>query len=74
MKAYVLILSFTLAGCGSVVQATSPRNTIIQTHNMVEATRLAEQECGKYGRHARYSTRVNTGGLHGYDFVFDCVE
>lgn len=61
--------ALVLTACGSTVLATNPRSVTVESVNVRGAQPVAQAECQKYGRHARY--RAKTSGMT-YDY--DCVE
>lgn len=72
MKLTVLIaLCLALAACGGLqtkVTSTSPRTVVVQSFKgMQDAQNLANVECAKYGRYARWTA----GDL---EYIFDCVN
>ncbi len=72
MKLIALIsICLALVACGGLktkVTSTSPRTVVIQSFNgMQEAQNMANVECAKYGRMARWTA----GEL---DYIFDCVN
>lgn len=68
--AAIALLCAMLAACGttSKVTSTSARTVSVQSFKgMQDAQNLADKECGKYGRFARW----NSGDI---DYIFDCVQ
>lgn len=66
-----IAISLTLTACGGLptkVTSTSPRTVVVQSFKGMQAAQtMANEECGKYGRLARWiSGDVN--------YVFDCVN
>ena len=56
---YLLLILFTLLlnGCGAKVIAATDKQVMIEnasSYNMDTCLELAEQECQKYDKHARY--------------------
>ena len=70
MKLAMVIAAVLLVGCGAPVKllSTSPRTVAVQSFKgMQPAQDLADLECKKYGRLARWVS----GDL---EYVFDCVQ
>lgn len=72
MKKAVLAMMATLvlAGCGATtkVMSSSPRTVSVQSfRGLAEAQKLADAECAKYGRLARWVS----GDIN---YIFDCVQ
>jgi hypothetical protein len=61
--------ALALSGCGASVLASNPRSVTVESVNVRSAQPLADAECKKHGRYARY--RAQTSGMT-YDY--DCVE
>lgn len=75
MKLTVTIfLLLGLVACGSVVTkvtSSSPRTVAVQSVNgLQDAQNLANVECAKYSRFARWKSNGDTW----LDHIFDCVE
>ena len=71
MRNTALFLCATvLAGCASI-ESSTPRSVVIHGGSAMggKAMRLAEEECQKYGRHARYADKPSPN-----EFAYDCVE
>ena len=56
-----------LSGCAASVKASSPRSAVIHAGGLAKAQTLADSECAKHDRFAKF--------VQGADFVFhfDCV-
>ncbi|WP_294767264.1 hypothetical protein [uncultured Rhodoferax sp.] len=68
--AAIALICTLLAACGatSKVTSTSPRTVSVQSFKgMQDAQNLADKECAKYNRFARW----NSGDI---DYIFDCVQ
>ena len=76
MKQIALIaLALALAGCANSPEVvdSGPNNVLINVadsdEGMAGAKRLADQECGKYGRYAKFMKRVSRTTLS-----FACIR
>ena len=61
-----------LVGCAQTptkVISSTPRTVIVDSLFIERATPVAEKECLKYGRHARFTAATMTS-----EFIFDCIE
>lgn len=70
-----IIICVALSGCAATVVSSTPRSIVIAAgtgNDSAEAQKLAQQECQKYGRHARMTSRPMPYGSN--EFTFDCVE
>lgn len=68
MNKIILALSVALlSGCAASVKASSPRSAVIHAGGIASAQKLADSECAKHQRFAKF--------VQGGDFVFhfDCV-
>jgi hypothetical protein len=68
-KTITIICALLLAGCGAPVKlmSSSPRTVQVQSFKgMAPAQAMADAECGKHGRMARWVS----GDIN---YVFDCV-
>lgn len=72
MRLAILSLALALGGCAASVLTATPRSVVVlaPTGGVVAGAPLAEQECMKQGRHARY---IGTDRAPSH-LVFDCVE
>ena len=66
-KILAVLLLALVAGCGATVKASSSRSAVIHAGGIASAQVLADTECAKHSRFARF--------VQGGDFVFhfDCV-
>lgn len=69
MKTLILALAALLAGCGSTVKASSPRSAVVHAGGVAGAQKLADTECAKHGRYARFVQERPE-----FVFTFDCVQ
>lgn len=69
MKLLALLLTATLAGCAGSVVASSPRSVVVHLGNVTKAQALADAECAKHNRLARFAQERPD-----LTFSFDCVE
>jgi hypothetical protein len=69
MKSLVLLLTLAVAGCGATVKASSPRSVVIHAGGVASAQTLANTECAKHGRFARFVQERPE-----FVYTFDCVE
>lgn len=78
MKTLPLILVALLAGCAAQpprVAASNERSVIVKYDPLVmdastsDLLPVAEEQCKKNGRHARYNSRSSYN-----EWVFDCVD
>lgn len=73
MKRLLLLAALLgLVGCSQIpskVISSTPRTVIVDSLFIERATPVAEKECLKYGRHARFTTATKTS-----EFVFDCIQ
>jgi hypothetical protein len=69
MKILTLLLFVLLAGCAGKVSSSTGRSTHVVAPTPKQAMSLAEQECSKNGRHARFGAKVEQ-----FEYMFDCVE
>jgi len=68
-----ILIAALVSGCAVIkpkVLASTPRSVHIHAGKMSEAMPLAQTECQRHGRHARWSRGSDIDG----DFVFDCVN
>ncbi len=76
MKLAVLLLAFSLSACAGlkVAQVTSSNARTVTVEVLAgdtkDALKLADAECGKYGRVARMAGKLPESG----DLLFDCVN
>jgi uncharacterized protein YceK len=68
MKLLTIVISVVLAGCAAV-KTSSPR-TVVVTGTLASATPVAQQECAKHNRNARFAGY----GLTKLEVIFDCLE
>lgn len=71
MRLAILALCVSLSGCAAKIIAATPRSVTIEAMDIAAATPLAQAECQKHARHARYAGQTEVDFLNGY--VFDCV-
>jgi hypothetical protein len=71
MRTVLLALSLSLAGCAASIIAATPRSVTIDAMDLGSATPLAQAECQKHGRHARFIGKTEARYMSGY--AFDCV-
>lgn len=66
------MLAAVLSGCAiqPKVVSTTPRAVQIRAGNLADAMPMAQAECTRHGRHAKWASGDDTGS----DFVFDCVN
>lgn len=71
MRLLALTATLALAGCAAQVLTATPRSVVIlaPTGGVAKAQPLAEAECAKHGRHARYIGTDRAPSQH----LFDCV-
>lgn len=67
-----LILAAVVSGCAlqPKVVSTTPRSVQVFAGNLADAMPLAQAECARHGRHAKWARGDDTDS----DFVFDCVN
>lgn len=71
MKKYAaLLIPALLAGCAAEIVSSNPRQVIVRAGSamIASAQTVAEAECKKQGRYARFSGRSGEN-----TFVFDCI-
>jgi hypothetical protein len=71
MRIALLILCVAISGCAAKIIAATPRSVTIEAMDVGSATPVAQAECQKHGRHARFAGKTSVNMLEG--FVFDCV-
>lgn len=71
MRLVLLTMCIWLTGCAATVIASTPRSVTIDALDLASATPLAQEECQKHGRHARFIGMTQASYLYGY--AFDCV-
>ena len=71
MKVVILTICLVISGCAAKIIAATPRSVTIEAMDIAAATPVAQAECQKYGRHARFAGKTQVDFLNGY--VFDCV-
>lgn len=71
MRLVLLALSLLISGCAATVIASTPRSVTVDAMDLGAATTLAQAECQKHGRHARFIGTTEAKLLSGY--AFDCV-
>lgn len=71
MRLVLLALLVCFSGCAATVIASTPRSVTIDAMDIGAATPLAQVECQKHGRHARFIGKTEAVYMNGY--VFDCV-
>jgi hypothetical protein len=71
MRLAALAFVLALAGCAAQVISSGPRTVVVRAHGGIgEGQPIAEAECQKHARHARY-----IGAERGVtQLVFDCVD
>lgn len=65
----LLPLTLLLSGCAAQVVASNERSVVVRAYGsdaMIQAQKLANIECGKMNRFARFNQLMQ-------GFVFDCV-
>ena len=72
MKIAVLVLCICLSGCAAKIIATTPRSVTVDAMDIGSATPVAQAECQKHGRHARFIGQTEAVYMYGY--AFDCVQ
>ena len=68
MKLLLLSVLLALSGCAASVITSNARAVLIHAPGVASAQILADAECGRNARYARY---VQPGG--NYTYHFDCV-
>ena len=71
MRLAFLTLCFLICGCAAKVIASTPRSVTIDAMDIGSATPIAQAECQKHGRHARFIGKTEAVYMYGY--AFDCV-
>lgn len=71
MKIALLVLCTCISGCAASVIASTPRSVTIDAMDLAAATALAQAECQKHARHARFIGKTEAVYMQGY--AFDCV-
>lgn len=71
MRLVILAICVFVSGCAAKIIAATPRSVTIEAMDIGAATHVAQAECQKYGRHARFAGQTQVDFLNGY--VFDCV-
>jgi len=70
---WMIVIVACLAGCNApTVKISTPRSVVVKSvpADLDKALMLAEAECVKHNRHARYNPDARYTGLAS----FDCVE
>lgn len=65
----ILIVTVLLTGCGAWVKASSPRSVTVAADTIRQAQEVANAECAKHQRFARFSQEHQR-----FNYTFDCVE
>lgn len=71
MRLVLVLLCAWFSGCAATVIASTPRSVTIDAMDLGTATPLAQAECQKHGRHARFIGKTEAVYMNGY--AFDCV-
>lgn len=71
MRFALLVICVGISGCAATVIASTPRSVTIDAMDLGSATPLAQAECQKHGRHARFIGKTEAVYMNGY--AFDCV-
>lgn len=71
MKLVILAICVFVSGCAAKIIAATPRSVTIEAMDIGAATQVAQAECQKHARHARFAGRTEVDFMNGY--VFDCV-
>lgn len=70
MKKLVLLMCVLMTGCAAKVISSNERSVVVKAYGsdaMVQAQKLADAECAKVNRFARFNQPMQ-------GFVFDCVQ
>jgi hypothetical protein len=68
IKLTLLSVVLFLSGCASSVLASSERSVVVHSAGFAKAQAVADTECAKHGRKARFAHRPQE-----FQYAYDCV-